>query len=241
MLPPSQPSSSSHQATRDRILDVSERLFAEFGFNGTSLRAITEAAGVNLAAVNYHFGDKETLYATVIRRRVLPVNTHRLAALDAAEQLAHDHPVPLRQVLEILVRPVFELSCDPALGGVHIVRLIGRTLSEPLPFTARLLQEVFDPVMNRFGRAIRRSVPHLSHADFMWRLNFAMGAMQHTLSTLHRIADLTHGACQPEDHAALLRRFLDFAEAGFSAPVAPDAANATSTDNLSAQTPFPSQ
>ncbi|CSD08028.1 TetR family transcriptional regulator [Vibrio cholerae] len=45
-------------STKEKILDVAEGLFAEYGFNDTSLRTITSKAGVNLASVNYHFGDK---------------------------------------------------------------------------------------------------------------------------------------------------------------------------------------
>jgi AcrR family transcriptional regulator len=56
--------------TRERILDAAERLFAECGFAGTSIRDITEAAAVNLSAVNYHFQSKENLYAEVFARRV---------------------------------------------------------------------------------------------------------------------------------------------------------------------------
>lgn len=46
-------------STKEKILDVAEGLFAEYGFNDTSLRTITSKAGVNLASVNYHFGDKK--------------------------------------------------------------------------------------------------------------------------------------------------------------------------------------
>ncbi len=48
-------------STKEKILDVAEGLFAEYGFNDTSLRTITSKAGVNLASVNYHFGDKKNL------------------------------------------------------------------------------------------------------------------------------------------------------------------------------------
>ncbi|MCK5427639.1 MAG: helix-turn-helix transcriptional regulator, partial [Thermodesulfovibrionia bacterium] len=51
--------------TKQRILDATEFLFARKGFRGTSLREITNRAGVNLAAVNYHFGSKKTLLEAV--------------------------------------------------------------------------------------------------------------------------------------------------------------------------------
>ena len=56
--------------TKDRILDVAETLFADNGFAATSLRDITREAGVNIAAVNYHFGSKDGLLGAVLERRI---------------------------------------------------------------------------------------------------------------------------------------------------------------------------
>jgi len=64
--------SSKVISTKDRILEVAERLFAEKGLDGTSMRHITEAAGVNLASVNYHFGSKDGLIAAVFQRHLVP-------------------------------------------------------------------------------------------------------------------------------------------------------------------------
>jgi len=60
--------------TRTQILDAAEHLFAERGFRGTSVRAITDLAGANLAAVAYHFGSKAELLAAAARRVIEPIN-----------------------------------------------------------------------------------------------------------------------------------------------------------------------
>src|SRR5262252_5809342 len=73
-------------ATKDRILDAAEALFMEHGFEATSLRSITAAAGVNLAAVNYHFGSKEELFQAVLTRRLDPMNQERIELLEALER-----------------------------------------------------------------------------------------------------------------------------------------------------------
>src|SRR5579859_4078456 len=95
--------------TKDRILDAAERLFAHKGIEATSLRTITAEAGVNLAAVNYHFQSKEALMHAVIARRLDPINQRRLAMLDAYEAEAAGAPVPLNQLLEAMLRPIFEM------------------------------------------------------------------------------------------------------------------------------------
>ncbi len=69
--------------TKERILDAAEALFMEHGFEATSLRSITAAADVNLAAVNYHFGSKEELFQAVLTRRLDPMNQRRARAADA--------------------------------------------------------------------------------------------------------------------------------------------------------------
>ena len=78
--------------TRSRILDAAESLFMEYGFDGTSMRLITGQAGVNLAAINYHFGSKELLFQEVFRRRLTDLNRRRIAVLDALEAEAGGAP-----------------------------------------------------------------------------------------------------------------------------------------------------
>src|SRR6266436_9898623 len=74
--------------TKQRILDSAERLFAEYGFAGVSLRAIIADAKVNLAAIHYHYRSKEALFDAVILRRLEPINDERLALLDQYQRTA---------------------------------------------------------------------------------------------------------------------------------------------------------
>src|SRR5215831_1778832 len=96
-------------STKERILNAAERLFSRHGIEATSLRTITAEAGVNLAAVNYHFQSKDALVRSVVARRVGPVNERRLALLDGYEAAAGDGPLALEQVLDAFLRPVLEI------------------------------------------------------------------------------------------------------------------------------------
>jgi AcrR family transcriptional regulator len=202
--------------TDERILDSAEALFAKSGYDGTTLRQITRAAGANLAAVNYHHGDKESLYLEVVRRRMRPVNEIRLARLAAAEQAAGLAAVPLPELMEIMAGPWFELYSGTD-GGRWGARLVGRCLAEPLPFMEEFLADEMQPVLARFGQAIRRHCPAIPPDDFLWRFSFVVGALQHTLATLHQMTTLTRGICRDDDHAAALRRFVQFGETVFAA------------------------
>jgi AcrR family transcriptional regulator len=206
----------AHKTTHDRILAAGEELFANKGYDGTTLREITVLAAANLAAVNYHHGDKESLYLEVIRRRLRPANAARIARLVAAEEAARSSPVPLPQLIGIMAGPWFELYADPAGGRVG-ARLVGRCLSEPLPFMEKFLAEEMQPVLARFAQAIRRHCPTLPPEDFLWRFSFVTGALQHTLATLHQMKALTRGICRDDDHAGALARFVQFAVSVFAA------------------------
>ena len=204
--------------TLEILLNSAEELFAKHGFNGTSLREITGNAGVNLAAAHYHLGDKETLYATVLTRRLRPINASRLAELTQFEQEAEGRPVPMDQIINILARPLFELAADIPHGGQYFVRILGRSLVEPLPFMEDILALEFQPVMARFGQAVRRHATCLSPEEYLWRFSFVIGTLHHTLATLHCMKERTRGICRNDDPAGALQRFIPFAVATFTAP-----------------------
>ncbi len=96
---------SSTEDTRQRLLKAARRLFAERGYDGASVRAITRAAGSNVAAVGYHFGSKEALYKEVIRAMDDPL-AERIVAL------SRDEDTPVRQRIRILLQEVFQPLWD---------------------------------------------------------------------------------------------------------------------------------
>lgn len=201
-----------------KILIAAEKVFANYGYDGATLRQITNEAGVNLAAVNYYFEDKESLYLAVINRRLQPLNQIRLARLKQAELQAGTQPVPLDSIVEIMAAPIFALWTGANNGGAQAARLLGRTLTEPLPFLDHFLASEFEPVMARFAQAVRRHAATLSPEDFLWRFSFVVGSLHHTLATLHRMKSLTRGICRDHDHEGALRRFVQFAVHAFGTP-----------------------
>jgi AcrR family transcriptional regulator len=196
-----------------RIVSAAEALFAQHGFSGVTLRQITAAAGVNVAALNYHFYDRERLYLEILRRRLRDLNGERLALLESALTRAGTAPAPLADIFDALARPLFLPS--PA-SGPHAPRLLGRLLTERHAFADVLLREEFEPTMTRFGQALRRHQPTLPPADFVWRLSFVTGALHHAVVTLPDIALHTRGLCPPDDCAGALRNFVGFASKAFS-------------------------
>src|SRR5579871_6634654 len=94
--------------TKQKILDTAERLIADQGYAATSLRHIIGEAGVNLAAVHYHFGSKEDLLDELILRKAASVNAERVALLDRFEAEAGSTPVSVDKVLRAFFQPMIE-------------------------------------------------------------------------------------------------------------------------------------
>jgi AcrR family transcriptional regulator len=213
---PAQPSS----ATKERILDAAESLFMTHGFEATSLRAITARAGVNLAAVHYHFGSKEELFQSVLARRLDPLNLARLDLLTRLEAQASPSPLPCELVLKAFLTPALSLARDPARGGKDFLRLLGRAYADPAPFIRHFLSEQYGVTIARFKAAFARALPQLPARELSWRLHFIMGALSYTLAgtdALKLIAELNpHETANDE---VLLRRLAPFLLAGLTAPL----------------------
>ncbi len=203
-------------STKDRILDVAERLFAEKGFAQTSLRDITAEAGVNLAAVNYHFQSKEHLISAVFDRRIGPLNERRLAMLDQLEREAAGGPVPLEGLLRAVVEPVLKMASTPE--GAFAANLIGRAHTEPGDVFASLFKGQFAPVVQRVMAAAQRTLPHLSEIELFWRMQFVIGAMSHVIAGQRHIQVVSGGRCDTSDVDGMLDRLIAFVAAGCRAP-----------------------
>lgn len=144
-------------AARDRILDAAERLFAERGFEGTSVRELAASAGVNLAAVNYHFGGKEALYRAVGERLMHELRERRMTAI----RRALDAPgATLESVLRAFAWEIFR-PLDDAARARAFTRLANREMAEPRLSAEFCNENVVDPIERALEEAIRRFEPRL--------------------------------------------------------------------------------
>jgi len=167
-----------HFSTKERILGAAETLFARHGFAGASLRQVTAAANVNLAAVNYHFGSKDNLIEEVFRRRLDELNARRLGALEQA--LAVTEP-KLEDVLGAFIRPALELSLDHD-GGHAFMRVLARAYAEHDERLRKFLSDNYGHVLREFAAAFAALLPHLGKEELYWRLDFITGALTHSMA-----------------------------------------------------------
>ena len=194
--------------TKSKILDSAEKLFGMNGFEATSLRDITTAADVNLAAINYHFQTKDSLIDAIVVRRIEPVNKRRLELLDAAGAAP-----TVEQIMRAFLAPVMLEKADALLP------LMGRILSNPELFVERVFHKHLAPVSERFVAALSQALPHLPRPELLWRLHFSVGVLTHTMLWGRIFPKITNGICDITDRDALVDRAVRFVAAGFRAPV----------------------
>jgi AcrR family transcriptional regulator len=219
----SQPAKTA-EVTRQRLLGAAEVLFLEHGFDGTPLRLLTSKAGVNLAAVNYHFGGKDELFRAMLAARLDPLNHERIALLTEYEKAATGRALPCEIILNALFIPTLKLAREAkearGRSRVDFLRLLGRAYVDPSPVLRQFLSERYAPMITRFKQAFGRALPQFPKRELSWRLHFMMGALAYTLAGTDAwklIAALNPE--ESENDLLLLRRLAPFLIAGLQAPL----------------------
>ncbi|MFQ5694163.1 MAG: TetR/AcrR family transcriptional regulator, partial [Nitrospinota bacterium] len=193
------------------------KLFAEHGIAPVSVRMITAEAGVNLAAVHYHFGSKDALIQAVWERRVAPMNRERLKMLEAAEAEAGAVPPPLEKIFEATICPYLRMVLDPERGEL-VMRLFGRIFSEP--GLRSIIAKAYTELIQRFAEATRRALPDLPAEELCWRIHFAIGAID-SIGGPDRLRAISAALCCDPfgNEEEILRRMISFVVAGMKAPL----------------------
>ena len=208
--------------TKTRILEAAETLFIECGYEAMSLRQITSRADVNLAAVNYHFGNKESLIHSMLSRRLDRLNQERLRLLERFDAIPGAR-LTCEHVLGAMFIPALRLSRDPHVGGKAFLRLLGRAYTDPSSFIRDFLNGHYETIAVRFFDAFQRALPHLPREELGWRLHFAMGALSSVLAgtdTDSLIAEFSQGKSMND--LQLIARLASLMVAALKAPLPDD-------------------
>jgi AcrR family transcriptional regulator len=199
--------------TRERLLDVAERMFSEQGYEATSGRQITMEANANIASIHYHFGGKKELLGTVLERRQAPINQARLQRL---EQLSPDASV--EEVLAAFLEPALFRGRHADNPTARISRLVGRLLIEKPKDLEDILTRPFVGVLARFLDALCAALPDVSRPELFMRLQMVVGVLIHVATGLLEARVLPDFESPVDDDEALLRPVIAFLAAGFRAP-----------------------
>lgn len=201
--------------TRECILDVCERLFAEKGVRETSLRAITGAAGVNIASVNYHFGSKKGLVEAVLKRRLDPLNSERIRRLEYIRkeaELKGTRP-SVREIMRAIFEPIL-LFKENTEHSENFLRFIARSMTDPDETVKTIFLREIRPVFELMFELLKKACPNTPDDVLFWKIQFSLGAMGHSLWGFRRLKMVPEGIDTDITSDKLLDLWLDFVTAG---------------------------
>ena len=190
---------------RHAILLAAEKLFAQRGYHGVSIRQIADEAGVPLALVGYYYGQKHQLFQAIFEHWSSTIR-ERMAALENVRKRALESDY-LEQVVDAFLKPVLRLRASPE--GEWYALLMTRGLNEPGTEVDQIMREYFDPMANAFIDALQDAFPKKSRAQVAWAYQFMLGALLHHIAD-QRVTRLSGGVNQPSSPQAapLLAAFI---------------------------------
>lgn len=201
-------------STRKRILDAAEKLFADRGFHGVSVREIAREAGVDVALVSYHCGRKNDLFETVFLRRAEMLNEERLQMLAACRKAAAPESPPLEAIIDAFTHPLLNRSARGSAGWKRFFALVAQVNNSP-ELAPIGMTKFFDPLVQEFIAALRDALPGAREEDIYWSYHFLSGALTLTFAETGRIDKLSGGVCRSSDLDSVHERLVPYAAAGF--------------------------
>jgi AcrR family transcriptional regulator len=211
--------SSGPRDTKEQILDAAEKLFSRKGFTETTLRTLTAEAGVNLAAVNYHYGTKEALLRAVFARRLDPLNRIRLERLQSirTRALERGEPASVEEIMRAFIAPMLMLR-DAGEGARAFTALVGRIIAGQDRTTRDIFLTYMKPVFVKCYDLLCGALPNLSRETVFWRLMFSISAASSIMRTQESTALLAPNLDAYPDSESILSVLLPFVTAGMETP-----------------------
>lgn len=205
-------------STKNKILDAAESLFADKGFNGTSLREITSLAEVNLAAVNYHFGSKKELIKAVMSRYMDELAPNLVSALE--DICEHPQQPTLIEVFSAFIDPLLSLNVFRQNGTSNFLQLLGRGYTDSQGFLRWFFTTQYPGVISNFVLAVQKAYPELTPEEIFWRLHFTMGTVVFAMSSSDALMDIAKNDFDKTLNIAdVIQKVIPYVAAGVAAPI----------------------
>jgi AcrR family transcriptional regulator len=186
---------------RTAILKAAEKVFAQDGYHGTTMRRIAAEADVKLSLVMYHYGSKLGLFVAIFEHRQY-VNEERLAQLHAIPDLGAADAV--EQIVRAFVDPVLALHNETE--DIWFAKLVLREAGDPSNQDRPVLKILFDPMAREFIDAFREALPGKPDGFYQWAYLFSVGALTQSASE-DRVRNLTDKTYVEQKHD-LLRSYI---------------------------------
>lgn len=162
--------------TRAALLECAEKLFLAHGFEGVSIRQITDAAAANVAAVNYHFNGKMNLYREVLAQRLDEITRDKLALLKVLDE--QQPAADLEQILHTFVRSYFDLLLASP-DSDRLLQIIYREMGPDAIASDLVATRLVMPIHQAFQETILKACPDLDKDHASYCISSIMGQVLH--------------------------------------------------------------
>jgi AcrR family transcriptional regulator len=210
--------SGSRDQTRTQLIKAAEKLFAESGIDGVSLRQINVEAGQkNSSAAHYHFGSKETLILAVYQTRIASVNERRLETLRHIEAACKQSDV--RSLVEAIVHPIVD-EIDADKSGRYYIRFMAQAMGHPQLDLNKLRKQEHSEGFAQTLTLLRAALPHVPDPIFGQRFGLSFEQIVHSLADRERLRSTArkHFAVNA---ALFVSNLVDCIAGAMAAPVSP--------------------
>jgi AcrR family transcriptional regulator len=197
---------------KDSILEAAERLFAQYGYSGTSMRLIAEEAGVAQALIHYHCKSKEKLYGMIIKKRSSMINQIRRQELKRCFDEAEGGIPSLEDIMQSFVRPAIE-SGRYSWGRDFSQILAKLTVSDD-GRSRELVHKCYDPIALEFIEAIKKALPDLPDSEIFWGYLITTSAVVSSMARTGRINRLSDGSLDDGNNEQMIVRLIQYAVSG---------------------------
>lgn len=203
--------------TKTAIMDAAERLMAEHGVNGVSIRSILAEAGANTAALHYHFGSRDQLIEAILARRGRAMNLRRREMLDEIE--GRDVPPGVHDIVGALVDPFLEMLLRDGDPARRFIRFLARLQFDRSTIHREIEDRYFPDIRKRITRMLLMAFPDVPREELDRRVTMVLDTMFYSLGNADLLADEWSGKAHAgalNEYAASLKRFL---AGGLSVPM----------------------
>lgn len=200
---------------RNDLLDAAEQLFAEKGFDKTSIRDITDHLGVRLAAVNYHYDSKQNLLEEMIHRRAGTLNEARRERLDQVTINPDEPYESVYALVQAMFEPLLEYYLSDDDGWHYYCKYLARMAgAHALEFSSIVNQE-YNDIAKTFIDKLREALPDHSEYQLHCANQFLIATFTWVMSDTKRLDGISEGRFQSADVDLILNpHFFKFATAG---------------------------
>ena len=196
-----------------RILKAARKLFSQHGVDGTSLRAITAAANVNLAAINYHFGSKENLVTEVLMGFIYPLDAERGRIMDAAQKASPDGIARVQDVVTAYIQPWLNfVDKHPGMLETYLRLYTSSEDTGGANSLGKMIYAISQTPYQGFTTAIAQALPEVPNDILTLRMNIAITAASSVLLTPwfnHNLEAMSGFALNKDNLLEFVSRFIE--------------------------------